>query len=435
MAGIVTATVVALGLGFIQAVPANATPGTSDEPTTSADAKQAWLDASQKAEAVNELVLQAKLDEKAAAAKAKKADATVAATKKKAAAAAAAVTKADRNVGSYQTRIDDFTNASFRGARLSQLSLLLTSSSADDFLDTATSLDRVADDTQQTLDHAVAARTAAKQARADAVSAADDAVAAQADADAAQAAAQQKTAKVKDRQADLTVQVAAYKKLYNQLTEKERQEAIEAAERARAEEAARLQAEAEAAAEAQRQADAAAAEQAQQQAAAAAAPAATAAAATSEAPRADRGEARSTPAESSTAAAASSSAAAEPPAPAAPSSQAQVAVQAALSRVGMAYVYGAAGPDAFDCSGLTSWAWAQAGVSIPHSSGAQSGYPSVPLDQLQPGDLVTYYSPVSHVAMYIGNGQVVHASTESRPVYVTGVYEAGPNPTGHRVLG
>ena len=100
----------------------------------------------------------------------------------------------------------------------------------------------------------------------------------------------------------------------------------------------------------------------------------------------------------------------------------------------MAYVYGAAGPEAFDCSGLTSWAWAQAGVSIPHSSGAQSGYPSVPLDQLQPGDLVTYYSPVSHVAMYIGNGQVVHASTESRPVMVTGLYEAGPSPSGHRVL-
>jgi peptidoglycan DL-endopeptidase CwlO len=434
---------VALGLGFVQAAPAVAAPAPSDEPTTSADAKQAWLDASQKAEAVNELVLQAKLDEKAAAAKAKKADATVGATTKKAAAAAAAVKKADRTVGSYQNRIDDFTNASFRGARLSRLSLLLTASSADDFLDTATSLDRVADDTQQTLDHALAARTAVKQARADAVVAADAAVAAQADADAAQVAAQQKTAKVKDRQADLTVQVAAYKKLYNQLTEKERQEAIEAAERARAAEAARLQAEADAAAEAQRQADAAAAAQAQQdqqqqqdQGAAAAAPAA-APEANIEAPRADRGDARSTPAEPNAPAAEPSSAPAEPsePAPAAPSSQAQVAVQAALSRVGMAYVYGAAGPDAFDCSGLTSWAWAQAGVSIPHSSGAQSGYPSVPLDQLQPGDLVTYYSPVSHVAMYIGNGQVVHASTESRPVYVTGVYEAGPNPSGHRVLG
>jgi cell wall-associated NlpC family hydrolase len=88
----------------------------------------------------------------------------------------------------------------------------------------------------------------------------------------------------------------------------------------------------------------------------------------------------------------------------------------------MAYVYGAAGPDAFDCSGLTSWAWAQAGVSIPHSSAAQSGYPSVPLDQLQPGDLVTYYSPVSHVAMYIGNGQVVHAPHPGSSVEIVPLY-------------
>jgi cell wall-associated NlpC family hydrolase len=55
------------------------------------------------------------------------------------------------------------------------------------------------------------------------------------------------------------------------------------------------------------------------------------------------------------------------------------------------------------------------------------------LSELQPGDLVTYYSPVSHVAMYIGNGQIVHASTESRPVYVTSVSGGGPNASGHRV--
>jgi cell wall-associated NlpC family hydrolase len=103
--------------------------------------------------------------------------------------------------------------------------------------------------------------------------------------------------------------------------------------------------------------------------------------------------------------------------------------------VGSPYVYGAAGPNAFDCSGLTSWAWSQAGVSIPRTSGGQAGLPSVPLSELQPGDLVTYYSPVSHVAMYIGNGQVVHASTESRPVYVTTVSGAGPNASGHRVSG
>jgi cell wall-associated NlpC family hydrolase len=431
-------TAMTLGLGLVQATPAGAAPTPPAQPTTSADAKKAWIDASQRAEAVNELVLQAKIAEKAATTKAAKADLKVRATRRAAAKAAAAVKQADSTVAGYQTKIDDFANASFRGARLSQLSLLLTASSADDFLDSASALDQVADDTQHTLDNALAARATARQARIDAVAAADAAVRAQSDADVAKAAATEKTAQVKARQADLTVKVADFKKLYNQLTAKERQEAIEAAERARAAEAARLQAEAEAAAEAQRQADEAAAAQAA--AAQAAAEAAAATPAAEPAPRADRGEARSTPA-SSTAAASSKASATKTAAPSSapatpePSSQAQVAVQAALSRVGMAYVYGAAGPTAFDCSGLVMWAWAQAGVSLPHSSAADAGYPSVSLDQLQPGDLVTYYSPVSHVAMYIGNGQVVHASTESRPVMVTGLYEAGPSPSGHRVLG
>ncbi len=59
----------------------------------------------------------------------------------------------------------------------------------------------------------------------------------------------------------------------------------------------------------------------------------------------------------------------------------------------------------------------------------------VPLSALQPGDLVTYYSPVSHVAMYIGGGQIIHASTPSKPIYITSVSGGGPNPVGHRVSG
>ena len=116
-------------------------------------------------------------------------------------------------------------------------------------------------------------------------------------------------------------------------------------------------------------------------------------------------------------------------------SAAAVAVAAARSKSGAPYVYGAAGPNVFDCSGLTYWAWAKAGVRIPRTSRGQAGLPSVPLSQLRPGDLVTYYSPVHHVAMYIGNGQVIHASTKSRPVYITTVNRAGRNPTGHRVTG
>jgi cell wall-associated NlpC family hydrolase len=101
---------------------------------------------------------------------------------------------------------------------------------------------------------------------------------------------------------------------------------------------------------------------------------------------------------------------------------AAAAVQYALAQVGDAYVYGAAGPDAFDCSGLTMMAWAQAGVALPHSSSAQmsSGTP-VSLSALQPGDLVFYYSPVSHVGIYIGNGQIAHAANPSTGVQITGV--------------
>ena len=99
------------------------------------------------------------------------------------------------------------------------------------------------------------------------------------------------------------------------------------------------------------------------------------------------------------------------------SGRAGAAVSYALAQVGDAYVYGAAGPDAFDCSGLTMMAWAQAGVSLPHSSGAQMGSgPSVSQSQLQPGDLVFYYSPVSHVGIYIGNGMIVHAANPSTGV-------------------
>jgi len=101
---------------------------------------------------------------------------------------------------------------------------------------------------------------------------------------------------------------------------------------------------------------------------------------------------------------------------------AAAAVRFAMAQVGDAYVYGAAGPSAYDCSGLTMAAWQQAGVSLPHSSGAQmgSGTP-VSQSELQPGDLVFYYSPVSHVGMYIGNGQIVNAENPSVGVKITGV--------------
>lgn len=90
---------------------------------------------------------------------------------------------------------------------------------------------------------------------------------------------------------------------------------------------------------------------------------------------------------------------------------AQVAVDAAVSQVGKPYRFGAAGPDAYDCSGLTSWAWRQAGVTIPRTSSQQYAWTkSISRSQLQPGDLIFFgRGRVSHVAMYIGNGRVVEA--------------------------
>ena len=112
--------------------------------------------------------------------------------------------------------------------------------------------------------------------------------------------------------------------------------------------------------------------------------------------------------------------------PLAPGRAAATAVTVALAQVGAPYVWGASGPNGFDCSGLTSYAYAAAGVSLPHSSRAQSQLGrEVSRSDLQPGDLVYFYSPVSHVGLYIGNGMMVHARTFGQPVAVTSVDQSG----------
>jgi peptidoglycan DL-endopeptidase CwlO len=106
-----------------------------------------------------------------------------------------------------------------------------------------------------------------------------------------------------------------------------------------------------------------------------------------------------------------------------PSSRAEVAIQAAMSVLGVPYVgYKASPSEGFDCSGLTMWAWAQAGVSLPHYSKAQyEMLPHVPKDQAQPGDLLFFHSPISHVSMYLGNGQQVSSPHTGAVVYVSSV--------------
>jgi cell wall-associated NlpC family hydrolase len=131
---------------------------------------------------------------------------------------------------------------------------------------------------------------------------------------------------------------------------------------------------------------------------------------------------RAAAAEAAAAANADSSTPSPPPPPPSPdpggsyvppanSTAGDIAVSAARSQIGKPYVFGAADPSVgFDCSGLTMWAWAQAGVSLPHSALDQyNSLPKVPLSQVQPGDIIWYDSTSAHVALYIGGGQIIHS--------------------------
>ncbi len=98
---------------------------------------------------------------------------------------------------------------------------------------------------------------------------------------------------------------------------------------------------------------------------------------------------------------------------------AQVAVDTALAQLGKPYQWGGNGPGSFDCSGLTTYAWRAAGVSLPRSSRAQYGATTrVSRGSLQPGDLVFYHQPISHVALYIGGGRVVEAPNAGNVVRI-----------------
>ena len=101
----------------------------------------------------------------------------------------------------------------------------------------------------------------------------------------------------------------------------------------------------------------------------------------------------------------------QPSTPAAPpSGGAATAVAYARAQLGKPYVFATAGPDTFDCSGLTMAAWAAAGVRMPHYSGSQATmFAKVGWDQLQPGDIVVFYSDLHHVGLYIGGGMMIHA--------------------------
>ena len=99
------------------------------------------------------------------------------------------------------------------------------------------------------------------------------------------------------------------------------------------------------------------------------------------------------------------------------------ALQAAISRLGYPYIWGAAGPTSFDCSGLVMWAYQQVGISLPHFTVSQynSGV-HVSRNDLEPGDLIFFFSDISHVGMYIGNGMMIDAPNFGEDVKVQPIY-------------
>jgi peptidoglycan DL-endopeptidase CwlO len=107
----------------------------------------------------------------------------------------------------------------------------------------------------------------------------------------------------------------------------------------------------------------------------------------------------------------------------APSGAAKAAITFACQQIGDPYQWAAAGPGSWDCSGLTMKAYAAGGVSLPHSSRQQAGYgSSVSTSNLQPGDLVFFHSPISHVGIYLGDGMMVHAPHSGDVVKVAEMY-------------
>jgi cell wall-associated NlpC family hydrolase len=256
-------------------------------------------------------------------------------------AAAATLEQATAELAAAQQQVRGLARTAYTGEGLGSFQALLTSDSADAFVDRMATLQLVAGHQSGILEQAASASVAAAQAQATAQQAAVDA---QAQYDA-----------VAGQQAALQAEVDEYRAAFEQLSAQEKQAAIASHDRGN-ERASRSVERAEVPAGGPVVADRAAA---------------------------------------------------------------QTAIDVAMAQRGKPYVWAAGGPGSYDCSGLTSYAFRAAGINLPHSSAAQSRMgQAVSRDQLQPGDLVFFYSPVSHVGIYIGNGQMVHAPTSGDVVKV-----------------
>ena len=374
-------TLAAVGGVVLAPLPALAAPETPETPSTSQEAAELIAERGHDLEVVTE-EFHAAGDQ-------------LTAQQDAAAEAAAELQAADAAVAEARDHVREVARSAYTGEQLTSLQAMLTSESADQMLERMGTLDSIAGHNNDILGAAQEASEAADDAKAAAEKAAADARA-QVDRVAAQ-------------QADLNTQIAAYQAEYDRLSAEERERARQLAE----------QHAAEVAAAAAERASAAAAERAS----------AAAAERTSDRPasRAERG---------------SSSSAATAPAPAASApvlasgSAAATAVNTAMAQRGKPYVWAATGPSSFDCSGLVKYAYAAAGVSLPRSSSQQAtAGRAVSRAELQPGDIIAFYSPVSHVGIYIGNGQMVHAPTSGDVVKVASIDAMGSITAMRRIAG
>jgi peptidoglycan DL-endopeptidase CwlO len=269
-------------------------------------------------------------------------------------AAADALTRARTRLATAGDDVRGIARSAYASDGLSDFHALLTSDSADEFVQRATTLDVIAAHHDAVLGQAASVADSAAQAEATARETATEAKAAY-DA-------------VADRWHQLQAQIEEYEAAFDRLSAQERQASVEMA-----------------------------------------------------GGRASRGD-RPTPV---------------PVGPVRASSPAaQTAVDTALAQRGKPYVWAAAGPNSFDCSGLVQFAYATAGISLPRSSTTQATMGrAVARAELQPGDLVAFYSPVSHIGVYIGNGQMVHAPTSGDVVKVASIDGMGVITAMRRVAG
>ncbi len=276
--------------------------------------------------------------------------------------------------------------SAYRSGSSSEITSLVTASNPQVFLDKAASLDRIAQDQAARM----AAITTARHRLADV----------QAEVTRDLAGQQVVEQRLSDQRSTIERTLQAQRTLLAGLKEQERRrlEALRAAREAAARRAA-VAAQQEAARQQAAQQEAAR-QQARQQAGRAQAAAAA---------RSSHRVAVPAPQQASHQSAASGSSGGGSPSGTA-GNRAGTAVAEAYRKLGSPYQWAAAGPSRFDCSGLTMWVWAKAGVSLPHSAQAQyDGGRHVSLEQLQPGDLVFYGSPIHHVGIYVGNGQMISA--------------------------